>query len=169
LASGSDYTYYVQVQDLAGNTGDKSNSHTIKLNTDGASQGTQILSITDDQLPWTGTVKNGESTNDRTPTLNGSVTAALTGTEKVIILRNGSEVGTAVVTGTAWTYTDAEITTDGRYTYTALVRDEAGNEGAKSNDYVMYLDTTAPSQKAVIDGITDDQAPGLYEVANGGS
>ncbi|HDU8583890.1 TPA: VCBS repeat-containing protein [Morganella morganii] len=169
LASGSDYTYYVQVQDLAGNTGDKSNSHTIKLNTDGASQGTQILSITDDQLPWTGTVKNGESTNDRTPTLTGSVTAALTGTEKVIILRNGSEVGTAVVNGTAWTYTDAEITTDGRYTYTALVRDEAGNEGAKSNDYVMYLDTTAPSQKAVIDGITDDQAPGLYEVANGGS
>lgn len=169
LASGSDYTYYVQVQDLAGNTGEKSNSHTIKLNTDGASQGTQILSITDDQLPWTGTVKNGESTNDRTPTLNGSVTAALTGTEKVIILRNGSEVGKAVVNGTAWTYTDAEITTDGRYTYTALVRDEAGNAGAKSNDYVMYLDTTAPSQKAVIDGITDDQAPGLYEVANGGS
>lgn len=169
LASGSDYTYYVQVQDLAGNTGEKSNSHTIRLNTDGASQGTQILSITDDQLPWTGTVKNGESTNDRTPTLNGSVTAALTGTEKVIILRNGSEVGTAVVNGTAWTYTDADITTDGRYTYTALVRDEAGNEGAKSNDYVMYLDTTAPSQKAVIDGITDDQAPGLYEVANGGS
>ncbi|EMD0829168.1 hypothetical protein VP018_000944, partial [Morganella morganii] len=169
LASGSDYTYYVQVQDLAGNTGEKSNSHTIRLNTDGASQGTQILSITDDQLPWTGTVKNGESTNDRTPTLSGSVTAALTGTEKVIILRNGSEVGKAVVNGTAWTYTDAEITTDGKYTYTALVRDEAGNEGAKSNDYVMYLDTTAPSQKAVIDGITDDQAPGLYEVANGGS
>ncbi|KAA8713456.1 Ig-like domain-containing protein, partial [Morganella psychrotolerans] len=168
LASGSDYRYYAQVEDLAGNVSDKSNEHAIKLNTDGASQGTQILNITDDQDPVQGSVASGGHTNDTTPTLTGSVSAALAGTEEVIIFRNGAEVGKATVTGTAWTYTDKVITTDGEYTYTAAVRDATGNQGAESNAYLINLDTTAPSQHVVIEGITDDMAPSVGEIANGG-
>ncbi|WP_413496469.1 Ig-like domain-containing protein, partial [Morganella psychrotolerans] len=140
----------------------------IKLNTDGASQGTQILGVTDDKEPVLGNVDNGGHTNDTTPTLRGSVTAALTGTEEVIIFRNGTEVGKANVTGTAWTYTDNAITTDGQYTYTAAVRDATGNRGAESNEYLINLDTSVPTQKVAIEGITDDMEPSVGEIANGG-
>ncbi|MFT0214105.1 Ig-like domain-containing protein, partial [Pseudomonas sp. F1_0610] len=133
LSSGSAYKYSARVEDRAGNHSAYSNEYSINLSTDGASQGTQILSITDDVEPITGIIKNNGYTNDKTPTLKGAIDSALKGTEEVIVYRNGVEVGKATVTGTTWTFEDS-LAGDGKYTYTAGVKDAAGNAGALSNE-----------------------------------
>ena len=168
LASGSKYNYYAQVEDLAGNISQPSNNYNITLNTNGASQSTHILSIMDDQDPVTGNVLNGGYTNDITPTLTGSVTAELSGSEKLIIYRNGAEAGQAIVKGTSWTFTDTLDNSDGHYIYTAAVKDAAGNQGAMSNDYSINIDVTAPTQTAVITHIIDDEGAWQGNVAKDG-
>ena len=158
LASGSTYTYAAKVVDAAGNSSATSNSLSFSINTSGVNQTTQILGITDNVDPQQGVVANNGYSNDTSPTLNGSINSALGAGEQVQILRNGSVVGTATVTGTAWTFTDTTGLQDGsRYSYTSRVVNSAGTQGAQSSPYVLNIDTTAPTQSVAITGYVDDQ------------
>ncbi|KAF7275112.1 hypothetical protein GWI33_012173, partial [Rhynchophorus ferrugineus] len=158
LGSGETYTYTAQVKDLAGNTSSLSNDYSIVTNFDGASQTTNILRIVDNVDPTQGVVSNNGFTNDTTPTLEGSIGSALNTGDVVVIKRDGTEIGTATVTGTSWTYTDS-LSADGSYSYTAVVRNNVGVEGAPSSAYAITLDTVAPEATAVIVDYTDDYAP----------
>ncbi|KAF5272491.1 hypothetical protein FQR65_LT17367 [Abscondita terminalis] len=59
------------------------------------------------------------------------------------------------ITGTTWTL-PLSLVTDGTYTYTAVVVDQAGNEGPESAAFTLILDTTLPTQQAIINSFTDD-------------
>ena len=167
LSSGTSYTYYAKVVDAAGNTSANSNSLSFTVNTSTVGQQVNILSIEDDVLPVTGAVANGGYTNDTSPTLSGSISMALTAGDKVVIQRDGVKVGEAIVTGTTWTFEDKSLVNGTEYSYTALVVNSAGTEGALSNAYVIHVDTVAPTATAAIVSYTDDVAPQMGDFLSG--
>ncbi|MEJ2528278.1 MAG: Ig-like domain-containing protein, partial [Sulfurovaceae bacterium] len=155
LASGSTYEYTAYVKDAAGNISDVSNAIGFTVDTSGVNQTTQILHINDDVAPVTGAVANNGTTNDTTPTLEGSVNVLLGAGDKVIVYRDGVEIGEATVSGTSWTFEDT-LASDGTYAYTALVENAAGTQGSLSQEYIVTLDTTPPSATTTIDSYSDD-------------
>ncbi|WP_454903847.1 Ig-like domain-containing protein [Variovorax gossypii] len=165
LASGSTYTYEARVMDAAGNAGAASNSLSFTVNTSAVSQAVQILQVQDDRDPVQGNVANGGATNDATPTLGGSISTALNAGDVVQVLRDGTVVGTATVTGTAWSFRDTGLADGMTYSYTARVVNSSGNQGAQSTAYAIKLDQDAPTQTATITSYTDNQNPlqGTFE------
>ena len=169
LASGSTYTYTARVEDAAGNQGSVSNNYAISVDTSGSSQSVQILSVIDDFAPQTGVVANNGATNDTTPQLTGSISTALTGTETVVVLRDGVVIGTATVTGTTWTFNDSGLSNGNTYVYTARVETAGGNQSPASSAYTITVDTVAPTQTTVITQVIDDVDPQTGIVANNGA
>jgi hypothetical protein len=99
----------------------------------------------------------GSSTTDTTPALRGSLSAALQSGQAVRVLRSGTAIGLAAVSGTAWSFTDPGAG-NGRHAYTARV--EAGGAfGPTSNSYAITIDTAAPTQTTSV-LISDDINPG---------
>ena len=172
LESGKTYVYTAQIQDINGNTSNMSSSFSIVTQFSGGSGVNQLItldSIVDDVDPVKGIIAVNGKTNDTTPTLNGKLSEALLAGESIVIYRNGVEVGTAVVTGTNWTYTSAPLATDGSYIYKAAVRNATGVDTQVSNEYKIILDT-APVviQSVEITSIIDDANPVTGAVLNGG-
>lgn len=172
LESGKTYVYTAQIQDINGNTSNMSSSFSIVTQFSGGSGVNQLVtldSIVDDVDPVQGIIAVNGKTNDTTPTLNGKLSEALLAGESIVIYRNGVEVGTAVVTGTNWTYTSAPLATDGSYIYKAAVRNATGVDTQVSNEYKIILDT-APVviQSVEITSIIDDANPVTGAVLNGG-
>ncbi|MFT0211628.1 Ig-like domain-containing protein, partial [Pseudomonas sp. F1_0610] len=145
LAGDGKYTYTAGVKDAAGNAGALSNEYHITLDTASPDQVATIDQIIDDVDPIQGDIGNNGTTNDKTPTLKGSLDKTLDSTEQLVIYRDGKKVGIATVSNTQWEFTDS-IANDGNYTYVARVEDAAGNQGVESNEYQITLDTAAPSQ-----------------------
>jgi hypothetical protein len=125
-----------------------------------------ITSVTDNTDPVQGPVAAGGRTNDATPTLAGSLSAAL-GEGETLKLYNGTTfLVDAEVSGTAWSATPT-LTTDATYTITARVVDAAGNQGALSASRSLILDTTAPTQAVTITNLTDNVGTIQGSVADG--
>lgn len=169
LSSGSVYAYTARVEDTAGNQAAQSNKYVISVDTSVSNQVVQILSLLDDFAPQTGVVFNNASTNDKSPQLTGSISTALTGTEKVVVLRDGSVVGEAKVTGTSWIYQDSGLIDGSSYTYTARVDTAAGNQSPPSSTFTILVDLTAPTQTTTISKVVDNVEPVLGNIANGAS
>jgi hypothetical protein len=99
---------------------------------------------------------SGTTTDDTHALLKGTLDTALMSGESLHIHdNNGNLVGIASVTGTTWSL-PLSLVTDGTYTYTAVVVDQAGNEGPESAAFTLILDTTPPTQQAIINSFTDD-------------
>jgi hypothetical protein len=107
-------------------------------------------------------IAGGGLTNDRTPELRGTLSAALAAGESLAIQRDGAVVGSAAVSGTAWTFVDTAP--DGSHRYTARVV-RAAEFGATSNALAIVVDATPPSVAATVANFTDDA---LGTVAPGG-
>ncbi|HGU9772067.1 TPA: Ig-like domain-containing protein, partial [Morganella morganii] len=169
LQDGTTYVYTAYVRDGAYNLGPVSKDYTISLDTTAPTQTVTITEIIDDKDPQVGKVDNGKYTNDDTPTLNGTINAALGKGETVVIFRNGAYAGTATMKadGLSWTYTDNGLTDGNTYEYKAYVRDAAFNEGPESAPYTIHMDSTAPVQTVAITEIIDDKLPGTGKVENG--
>uniref|UniRef100_UPI00148F2FCC hypothetical protein n=1 Tax=Acinetobacter guillouiae TaxID=106649 RepID=UPI00148F2FCC len=90
-----------------------------------------------------------------------------TGTETVVVLRDGVVIGTATVTGTTWTFNDSGLSNGNTYVYTARVETAGGNQSPASSAYTITVDTVAPTQTTTITTVVDNVAPGLGNVANG--
>ncbi|MRR50592.1 MAG: Ig-like domain-containing protein [Rhodocyclaceae bacterium] len=168
LADGS-HTYSAVIIDAALNEGTASNNYTVIVDTVVPAQTVTITVATDNVDPVTGAITPGGTTNDDTPTLTGTITTALTGTEEVHIFRDGAKVGEATVSGTGWSYTDASLASGSTYTYTAQVVDAAGNESAASNSLTFTVNTSGVGQTTTILSVTDDLAPTTGAVADGGT
>ncbi len=78
------------------------------------------------------------TSDDNTPTLNGTLTAALGSGERLEVVRNGSVVGTATVSGLNWVFTDT-LPSNASYGYQARVVDSAGNTSLPSNSFTINL------------------------------
>jgi hypothetical protein len=108
-----------------------------------------ITSVNDNQaagMPtggdFTGNLNSGDNTTDYTPTLTGSLSAALQGGEVVQVLDNGSVVGSATVSGTGWTSTPSADVAVGSHAYTVRVLNTAnGNTGAASSAFTVVAQT----------------------------
>ncbi|UVH56699.1 Ig-like domain-containing protein [Variovorax paradoxus] len=170
LADASSYSYTAQVEDAAGNAGAASSPYAITLKTNGSSTTATITAVTDDVDPQQGTVANNGETNDTTPQVTGSITAALQAGEKVVVLRDGVVVGTATMTdATHWTYADSGLAAGATYVYTARIQDAASNAGGDSNAYAIRIDTTAPTQTVTLVRAIDNVDPVSGDIPANGS
>ncbi|RJT45803.1 Ig-like domain-containing protein [Rahnella woolbedingensis] len=109
-----------------------------------------IDSFTDNVGVHKGNFASGHVADDTTPTLNGHAEA-----DSVVKIYEGSTlVGstTANVDG-VWSFTPT-VSTDGKHTYTATATDPAGNISAKSQSFVVDVDTT--TERPVITDFLDD-------------
>lgn len=164
---GQDGTWSVDVDpDLADGTTITATATDVAGNT--GPEGTQVVDIalvdvtpppapvitngTDDVAPQEGTLSSGDSTNDTTPTLEGTAEAGST----VTVFQDGVEIGTTVVDSFGeWNFTVPALVEDS-YLFTATATDAAGNESAVSAGFNLTVDTTSPTTTISIDSISID-------------
>ncbi|QQK64147.1 hypothetical protein F8A90_08445 [Cobetia sp. cqz5-12] len=130
------------VTDAAGNESPVSDTLVVPEDADVTAPNTPtIASATNNVEAVTGTLANGDSTNDATPTLTGSAEAGST----VTVTHNGEVIGTAIAdTNGAWSFTPETELADGDHVFSVTATDEAGNESAASGEFTLTVDTTAP-------------------------
>ncbi|HEY3986969.1 BapA/Bap/LapF family large adhesin [Cedecea sp.] len=119
-----------------------------------------ITGVLDDVAPNTGNVGNGQSTNDKTPTLQGTGQAG----DTIHIYESGVEIGTAKVdvNGT-WSFTPQTPLADNSYTFTAMASNVRGDSGTSAS-YTVVVDTTAPDEPTgLIVSANGDTVTGLAE------
>jgi VCBS repeat-containing protein len=119
-----------------------------------------ITAIIDDAAPNTGNVGNNQTTNDTTPTLQGTGQPG----DTIHILSNGGEIGTAKVglDGT-WSFTPQSPLGEGTYTFTASASNVRGDSSV-SGSYTVTVDTSAPAEPTgLIVSADGDTVTGLAE------
>lgn len=122
-----------------------------------------ITSVSDDQAPGLGTIANGQSTNDPTPTFSGTAEAGTT----ITLYENGLVVGTTTAQPDgAWSVSTSTLAS-GTHVITAVATDAAGNSSPNSTAFTLMVDTTAP-QTPILTSVVDDVAGGVTgNLANG--
>ena len=169
LSNGNSYAYTARVVDGAGNLGATGTPYSIAVDTVAPAQAATVTAIVDNVAPVTGTVASGGTTNDTAPAVSGTLSAGLGAGESVQVLRDGAVIGTASVSGAAWSYADSGLSNGNSYAYTARVVDGAGNQGATSASYSISVVTAAPSKTATVIAVVDNVAPVTGTVASGGT
>lgn len=146
LAFNGNYRLNARVMDAAGNQGTASANRLLTLDTIAPKSSATITSIHDNVGTVQGSIGEGATSNDSTPTLSGSISAALAKDERLSIFRNGSLAGYARVTGTSWSFTPSSpIGASGLQSFTAAVVDGAGNLGASSPPRSFSFNPSAES------------------------
>ncbi len=168
LVNGTTYAYTARVVDSAGNQGTASSDYSITVLTAAPTKTAAVTLVTDDVAPITGTVAKGGTTNDTEPVVSGTLSATLAAGESLEVLRNGTAIGNASVSGTSWTFADSGLADGTTYAYTARVVDAAGNPGTAGAAYSITVDTSAPAQAVTITAVNDNVAPVIGTVAHGG-
>ncbi len=136
VADGS-HTYSARVVDADG-AGPAGTGFSIVVDTQNAKTAA-ITSIDDNVAPDTGLIRDGGTTNDNTPTLNGRLSSGLEGGEELQVLRNGTVISNSPqVNGTGWAFTDGPLA-NGNYDYTVRIVDAAGNVGGASSVYDLRV------------------------------
>ncbi len=107
----------------------------------------------------------GNTTNDTTPTLSGTISAPLATNEVVQVYNNGVLLGTATVDGQNWTYTQTPALGHGATaSYRIQVVNTDTNTFGVPATFTLTIDTRAPSAPGlaladdtnIADGITSD-------------
>ncbi|MEB3317096.1 MAG: hypothetical protein VKO39_02990 [Cyanobacteriota bacterium] len=130
-----------------------------------------IQHVTDNIGLIQGDVASGGRTDDTTPTIRGTLSAALAPGKTLRIFNGRSMLGTATVINgeRRWSFTPTlKATAETTYAFTARVADAAGNLGPASLAHSLHLDTKPPATKAFIKNITDNHGPTQGKVAAGG-
>lgn len=123
-----------------------------------------IGSVTDDVAPGTGTLTNGQTTNDTRPTLNGTGTNG----ETITVYDGSTPIGQALVVNGVWSVTPTSALGEGSHTLTITATDAAGNTSVPSQPFVVVVDTTPPNTPAITTAV-DNSAPQTGVISNGGS
>ncbi|THE52078.1 BapA prefix-like domain-containing protein [Enterobacter bugandensis] len=150
IAEGQ-HTLTAVATDAAGNISDVSNSWGIIIDSV-APDAPVITQVVDDVPERLGALNSGDSTNDTTPTLNGTAEPG----SIVTIRQDGVDLTTIVIDSSGtWTYTPTTPLVNGTYTFTAVTTDGAGNTSQPSGGFTLTVDTTPP-EAATIATVTDD-------------
>ncbi|MGU9933606.1 BapA/Bap/LapF family large adhesin [Enterobacter asburiae] len=145
------HTLTAVATDAAGNTSPVSNTWTLTIDSV-APAAPVITQVLDDVPERLGALTSGDSTNDTTPTLNGTAEPGST----VTIRQDGVDVTTIVIDSSGtWTYTPTTQLVNGTYTFTVVATDTAGNTSQPSSGFTLTVDTTPPAA-ATIATVTDD-------------
>ena len=152
-----------QVVDGAGNLGPLSANRSFTLDTVAPAQSVTISTITDNVGAVQGSISEGASTNDPTPTISGSLSGPLLTNEKLQVYDNGSLLGSATVTTTGgvstWSLTPT-LTSNGNHGFTARVEDLAGN--GRTDGLARSVTLDAPIATAAIDTLTGTSDADLF-------
>ncbi|MCP9850993.1 Ig-like domain-containing protein, partial [Cyanobium sp. Morenito 9A2] len=157
--AGTNYSITARVADAAGNLGTASAARTFVLDTTAPTTKALITAVTDNIGLIQGVVAPSGRTDDLTPTITGTLSAALVSGETLRLFNGSTLLGSATVNNSAltWSYTPTLPATAGtNYFITARVADAAGNLGTASAARTFVLDTTAPTTKALITAVTDN-------------
>lgn len=109
-----------------------------------------ISGAIDDAPPITGPIVSGGLTDDDTPTLIGTLTAAPGAGEYVTILRDGLAVGQAVVEGLNWQYTSPTLGFGLTYAFTARIDRNQAQPGPLSEAFTLTVSNQGPDKFAHI-------------------
>ncbi|MCX9017762.1 Ig-like domain-containing protein, partial [Citrobacter portucalensis] len=139
-----------------------------------------ITSVIDNQELITGPVNQQESTNDNTPTLQGTGPANAT----LHIFDNGVEIGQVTIDANGnWSFTPSSPLADGTHKFTVSASDGTGSSNM-SDSWEIIVDTLAPDAPVVTEvtddsgsikglignnGVTDDTTPTLTGTGEAGS
>ncbi|HET9204894.1 MAG TPA: Ig-like domain-containing protein [Burkholderiaceae bacterium] len=167
-------TYSARVE-AGSDFGPTSNTYAINVDTQAPTQTTSVV-VSDDV---TGNLANGATTSDTTPTISGTLSAALATGDVVRVLRGGVAIANVSASGTAWTFTEPAALAAAQYAYTARVVDAAGNIGPLSATATVTVVTNLPTvaiTRAVNDnnttipanGFTTDNTPTLQGTLSAG-
>lgn len=155
--SGGDKTVNVTLKN--GNTVLGTVSTTINVSTMSMPSVT-ITGATSDTTTQPGAIAHNATTDDSTPTLKGTLSTPLTGTQHVNIYDGNTQfVAYATASsGTTWSFTPASPLSAGAHSFTADVGDPLGNTGARSAAYVINVKAATPTTGKLPDtGITAAQ------------
>ena len=142
--------------------GDAGPSYTITVDSIAPTQAADVTGIADDYI---GALAAGASTADQTPTVSGTLSAALGSGEELRLLRQLGGATTSVQvtptpSGTSWSYTEPALLNPGTYTYQVQVFDAAGNNGALGLTRTVTINLSAvplpgaAATLATINGVT---------------
>ncbi|PJZ03879.1 Ig-like domain repeat protein [Pantoea rodasii] len=157
--SDGNHSLTTTVTDPAGNTGPASTAVTVTVDTQPPAAAGNLQLSNDGGTP----IVAGTSTNDNTPTLNGTAEPGST----VTVSDGGTVLGTAT-TGSdgTWSFTPTDPLDDGSHSLTTTVTDPAGNTGPVSTPVIVTVDTAAP---AVATGVqlSNDSSGTAVPITNG--
>ncbi|MDE4081434.1 MULTISPECIES: Ig-like domain-containing protein [Enterobacter cloacae complex] len=177
LADGV-HTFVAEAINDIGQVSPQTGGFPITVDTSAPGEVTGFI-VSDNEGPKTGTLSNGDTTDDATPTISGKAEPG----SVVHIFVNGQENGTAVADANGdWTYTTGSLV-DGEYTFTARAEDSAGNLGVENAGVTVTLDTSSVpvtivrvmDDKGSVTGelkandVTDDARPEFSGKAKAGS
>ncbi|KLW90635.1 hypothetical protein SP99_00835 [Enterobacter sp. BIDMC92] len=177
LADGV-HTFVAEAINDIGQVSPQTGGFPITVDTSAPGEVTGFI-VSDNEGPKTGTLSNGDTTDDATPTISGKAEPG----SVVHIYVNGQENGTTVADANGnWSYTTGSLA-DGEYTFTARAEDSAGNLGAENAGVTVTLDTSSVpvtivrvmDDKGTVTGelkandVTDDARPEFSGKAKAGS
>ena len=157
--AGTPYAITARVADAAGNLGTASASFSFSLDTSAPATTAAITAVNDDLGLIKGNLAADALSDDVTPTISGTISAALATGETLRISNGDIFLGLATVDNAnlSWSYTPSLPSTSGTsYAITARVADAAGNLGAASASFSFSLDTSAPAVTAAITAVNDN-------------
>ncbi|MBV7693724.1 VCBS repeat-containing protein [Limnobaculum sp. M2-1] len=178
LADGK-YSITADATNAVGQTSDKTGVFDFIVDTT-APDAAENLLITDNVGDYQGPLKNGDTTDDNTPTFSGWAEPGST----VSVLNDGNLIGTAKVDDNGnWSFTPSSPLPDSDYQFTTTVTDKAGNTNEASPAVNITVDTsgvTVSLDKLVDDagaitgditpnGVTDDTRPEMVGSGKAGS
>jgi VCBS repeat-containing protein len=118
-----------------------------------------ISSIVDDTNPQVGTVANGLSTNDTTPTINGTAEAGAT----VNVYNNGVLMGNTTANSSgSWSFTPTGALSEGSHAFTATATNANGT-GSFSSAATVIVDITPPAIPTAIVSADGSTVSGIAE------
>ena len=162
LTDGTTYSVEVSTEDIYGNS--VNDTREIMLDTTPPTTASTIDSYIDDIGHITSDASTETTTDDSYITLQGTVTDIQAG-EVVNVYEDGTLLGTAVVSGSDWTY-NVVLTDTSTHTYTVAVANTVGNtyEGAGSLD--ITLNTMVQLEATGVTG-EDDKNPQITALNDG--
>lgn len=121
-----------------------------------------------------GPVASGDTTDDASPTLSGTLSAPLEAGETIRIFDGNTYLGNATVgPNNTWVFTDtrADLSNGASVSYTARVVDAADNAGAAGTAYTATIDTSVPtiSINSVSGDSVDAAVNGVFDAIERGS
>ena len=154
------YGISARAADAAGNLGSVSATRYFGIDTTAPSTTAAITAVNDNVGLIRGNLADGASTDDTTPTISGTISAALASGETLRLFNGDTLLGRASVNNTAqtWSFTPSALaaTAGTSYSITARVADAAGNLGTASTSFSFSIDTSAPAVTAAITAVDDN-------------
>lgn len=116
----------------------------------------------DNVSPTTGNVASAGTTNDNTLLLSGGLNIGLLGSQKVVVYDGSARLGVATADGTTWNFATPALG-NAVHSFTAVVEDAAGNQGAASTPYTVTVNADVPIATATLTAasIANDTTPEL--------